>query len=78
MEIKKLQIVKHLHTYHSLGAVKYRSVNTVPLIAKTRLRVEKRCLETADTVVATSPQEQEHMRSLVSKKGNIAGHPLRY
>lgn len=75
MEIKKLQIVKHLHTYHSLGAVKYRSVNTVPLIAKTRLRVEKRCLETADTVVATSPQEQEHMRSLVSKKGNIAVIP---
>ena len=71
MEIKKLQTVKHLHTYHSLGAVKYRSINTIPLIAKTRLRIEKQCLETADTIVATSPQEKEHMRSLVSRKGNI-------
>ncbi len=75
MEIKKLQTAKHLHTYHSLGAVKYRSVNTVPLVAKTRLRVEKQCLETADTIVATSPQEQEHMRTLVSKKGNIVVIP---
>ncbi|MGF1590926.1 MAG: glycosyltransferase family 4 protein [Pleurocapsa sp.] len=71
MEIKKRQTVQHLHTYHSLGAVKYRSVNTIPLIAKTRLRVEKKCLETADTVIATSPQEAEHMRSLVSKEGKI-------
>lgn len=71
MEIKKLQTVRHLHTYHSLGAVKYRSINTIPLIAKTRLRVEKECLETADMIIATSPQEQEHMRTLVSDKGNI-------
>ena len=71
MEIKQRQSIQHLHTYHSLGAVKYRSIDTIPLIAKTRLRVEKECLETADTIVATSPQEQEHMRSLVSPKGNI-------
>ena len=75
MEIKKLQAVQHLHTYHSLGAVKYRSINTIPLIAKTRLRVEKECLETADTIIATSPQEKEHMRSLVSSKGNIVVIP---
>ena len=71
MELKKRQLVKHLHTYHSLGAVKYRSVTTVPLIAKTRLNIEKQCLETADKIIATSPQEKEHMRSLVSTKGNI-------
>jgi D-inositol-3-phosphate glycosyltransferase len=71
MEIKKRQLVRHLHTYHSLGAVKYRSVNTIPMIANTRLKVEKQCLETADTIIATSPQEREHMRSLVSQKGNI-------
>lgn len=71
MEIKKRQTVQHLHTYHSLGAVKYSAVNTIPLIAKTRLRVERQCLETADTIVATSPQEREHMRSLVSQQGNI-------
>ena len=71
MEIKKLQMVRHLHTYHSLGAVKYRSIATIPIIAKTRLRVEKKCLETADMIIATSPQEEQHMRSLVSEKGNI-------
>jgi D-inositol-3-phosphate glycosyltransferase len=75
MEIKKVQTIRHLHTYHSLGAVKYRSVTTVPLIAKTRLRVEKQCLETADMIIATSPQEKEHMRSLVSTKGNITVIP---
>ena len=75
MEIKKLQKVKHLHTYHSLGAVKYNSIKAIPLIARTRLRVERKCLETADMIVATSPQEQEHMRSLVSKKGNITVIP---
>ena len=71
MELKKRQLVRHLHTYHSLGAVKYKSVSTIPLIAKTRLKVEKQCLETADVIIATSPQEKEHMRSLVSTKGNI-------
>jgi glycosyltransferase involved in cell wall biosynthesis len=75
MAIKKRQLVKHLHTYHSLGAIKYKSVNTIPLIASTRLNVEKQCLETADMVVATSPQEKEHMRSLVSQKGNITVIP---
>lgn len=71
MELKKLQSVKQLHTYHSLGAVKYQSISTIPLIAKTRLASEKTCLETADRIVATSPQEMEHMRSLVSPHGNI-------
>jgi glycosyltransferase involved in cell wall biosynthesis len=41
------------------------------MIATTRLSVEKTVLETAERIVATSPQEQEHMRSLVSTKGNI-------
>ena len=75
MELKKIQTVQHLHTYHSLGAVKYSSINAIPLIARTRLRIERQCLETADMVIATSPQEQEHMRSLVSEKGNIAVIP---
>jgi len=71
MQLKKLQAVKQVHTYHSLGAVKYQSVATIPLIANTRLAVEKACLETADCIVATSPQEQEHLQTLVSTKGNI-------
>ncbi|MGF1486267.1 MAG: glycosyltransferase [Prochloraceae cyanobacterium] len=71
MEISKKQLIKQIHTYHSLGAVKYKASKTIPLIANTRLQIEKNCLETADTIVATSPQEKEHMRSLVSKQGNI-------
>ena len=71
MELKKAQSIKQVHTYHSLGAIKYKSVATVPLIASKRLEVEKRVLETAERIVATSPQEKEHMRSHVSTKGNI-------
>ncbi|MEG4629424.1 glycosyltransferase [Microcoleus sp. AR_TQ3_B6] len=71
MELKKSQPLLQVHTYHSLAAVKYKSVSTIPRIAKTRLQVEKTLLETADRVVATSPQEKEHMRSLVSSKDNI-------
>jgi len=71
MQLKKQQPLQQVHTYHSLGAVKYKSITTIPMIATTRLGVEKAVLETAERVVATSPQEQEHMRSLVSTKGNI-------
>lgn len=71
MELKKHQPIKQVHVYHSLGAVKYKTIGTIPMIAKTRLAVEKACLETVERIVATSPQEQEHMRSLVSEKGTI-------
>jgi len=71
LELKRKLSLPVVHTYHSLGAVKYKSVATVPMIAKTRLQVEKACLETDNCIVATSPQEQEHMRSLVSSKGKI-------
>lgn len=71
MQLKEIQGSKQVHTYHSLGAVKYNTINTIPLIATTRLAVEKQVLETAERIVATSPQEQEHMRSLVSTKGSI-------
>jgi glycosyltransferase involved in cell wall biosynthesis len=71
MELKKHQPIKQIHTYHSLGAIKYQSVKDIPPIATTRLEIEKACLETADCIVATSPQEQEHMRQFVSSLGNI-------
>jgi glycosyltransferase involved in cell wall biosynthesis len=71
MQLKKKLGVKQVHTYHSLGAVKYKSVTTIPIIATTRLATEKAVLETGDRIVATSPQEKEHMRSLVSQKGKI-------
>lgn len=71
MELRQQQASKMIHTYHSLGAIKYRNTATIPPIAKTRLQIEQACLETADCVVATSPQEEEHMRAYVSQKGNI-------
>lgn len=71
MQLRQFQPLVQLHTYHSLGAIKYNTVSDVPAIATQRLEVEKACLETINCVVATSPQEQEHMRTLVSKKGKI-------
>ncbi|WP_071515917.1 glycosyltransferase family 1 protein [Geitlerinema sp. PCC 9228] len=71
MELKRRQACQQVHTYHSLGAVKYQNVSDRPPIADTRLQVEKECLETAERIVATSPQEKEHMRSLLSEKGQI-------
>jgi D-inositol-3-phosphate glycosyltransferase len=71
MQLKQAQPLVQLHTYHSLGAIKYNTVSDIPAIATQRLEVEKACLETINCVVATSPQEQEHMRTLVSDKGKI-------
>jgi D-inositol-3-phosphate glycosyltransferase len=71
MELKKQQPLIQFHTYHSLGTVKYSAISDIPAIASKRIAVEKACLETVDRVVATSPQEQEHMRRLVSTKGKI-------
>ncbi|MGH8000804.1 MAG: glycosyltransferase [Brasilonema sp.] len=71
LELKKQQPLIQLHTYHSLGVVKYSAISDIPAIASRRIAVEKACLETVDRVVATSPQEQEHMRRLVSTKGQI-------
>lgn len=71
MQLKKLQGTQQIHTYHSLGAVKYNTISNIPLIASQRLAVEREVLESAERIVATSPQEKQHMRSLVSTKGNI-------
>lgn len=71
LQLRKQLSVPLVHTYHSLGAVKYKSVDTIPMIASTRLTIEKDCLELADCIIATSPQEQKHMRSLISEQGNI-------
>lgn len=71
LQLKQQLGIPLVHTYHSLGAVKYQSVAEIPKIGATRLAVEKDCLELADCIVATSPQEREHMRSMVSERGSI-------
>jgi glycosyltransferase involved in cell wall biosynthesis len=60
-----------VHTYHSLGAVKYRVMAARPAIANFRLAVEQQILEQANCVVATSPQEQDSLRQWVSPLGQI-------
>ncbi len=71
LELQKSSKIQLVHTYHSLGAVKFRSISDLPAIAETRLKVEKQILEQADCVVATSPQEQENMQDLVSVLGQV-------
>ncbi|MBE9008689.1 glycosyltransferase family 1 protein [Pseudanabaenaceae cyanobacterium LEGE 13415] len=71
LEVQKAHNVELIHTYHSLGAVKYQAVPNRPAIAETRLAVEKQILEQARCIVATSPQEEMMLRSLVSDQGRI-------
>lgn len=75
LQLQQQLSIPIVHTYHSLGAVKYQSGIEIPKIAATRLQVERDCLERANCVVATSPQEREHMRNLVSQQGNIVVIP---
>lgn len=71
LECQKHSQFELVHTYHSLGAVKYDAVSSRPASAATRLRVEQQILEQASCVVATSPQEQDTLRQLVSRLGNV-------
>ena len=71
MELKKNQPLKHIHTFHTLGAVKYGSEKNIDNLVKNRLKIEKTCLETADLNIATCPQQRDSLRELVSPRGNI-------
>lgn len=71
LEVKKTHNVQLIHTYHSLGAIKYQTVLNQPAIAPIRLDVEQQILEQSNCIVATSPQEQEALRTLVSQLGHI-------
>jgi glycosyltransferase involved in cell wall biosynthesis len=71
MRLRESSNIQLIHTYHSLGAVKYQSVAQPPAIAETRLKIEQEILEQANCIVATSPQEQDTLRQLISQNGNI-------
>ncbi|MFB2938212.1 glycosyltransferase family 4 protein [Aerosakkonemataceae cyanobacterium BLCC-F154] len=71
LRLQERSNIQLIHTYHSLGAVKYQATGKKPPIAETRLAVEKQILQQANCIVATSPQEEETLRSLVSQAGNI-------
>lgn len=69
--VKKYSNIQLLHTYHSLGVVKYQATENRPAIADIRLQVEKDILEKGDCVISTSPQEAQTLRTMVSQLGNI-------
>ena len=71
MELRKTQSLKHIHTYHSLGAAKYAYQQYISNADRIRLAIEKTCLETADLCIATCPQQRDYLRELVSDRGNI-------
>lgn len=71
LELQKTSAVQLLHTYHSLGAVKYQSGQNRPASAELRLQTEREILERANCIVATSPQEVHTLRSHVSINGRI-------
>ena len=71
MKLKKVQPLKHIHTFHTLGAVKYANDSDVCNLTKNRLRIEKTCLKTADLNIATCPQQRNYLRELVSDKGYV-------
>lgn len=71
LQLQQDNNVQLIHTYHSLGAVKYETMQYRPAIAPTRLAVEQEVLEKASCIVATSPQEKEALRNLVSESGQI-------
>jgi glycosyltransferase involved in cell wall biosynthesis len=71
MQLKDQLKIPQVHTYHSIGAVKFKTTGEWPEIAQTRLDVEKNILEQADCVVSTSPNEEADLRKFVSKKGTV-------
>jgi D-inositol-3-phosphate glycosyltransferase len=71
LQLRQQSNIQLVHTYHSLGAVKYQTTQQRPAIAQTRLAIEKQILEQADCIVATSPQEQQILRERVSPDGCI-------
>lgn len=71
LQLQQTSNIQLVHTYHSLGAVKYQSVASIPAIASTRMAAEREILERANCIVATSPQEKEYLHQLVSAQGHI-------
>ena len=71
LHLKQESNIQVVHTYHSIGEVKYRDKADRPSMAETRLTAEREILEQANCVVATSPGEEDTLRSLVSKTGRI-------
>jgi glycosyltransferase involved in cell wall biosynthesis len=71
LRLKEEQNIQIIHTYHSLGAVKYETMQSRPAIAATRLQLEQELLEKSDCIVATSPQEKEVLDQHFADQGRV-------
>lgn len=71
LQLRQHSNIQLVHTYHSLGAVKYQALVPRPAITETRLAVERQILEQATCIVATTPQEEEDLRTWVSQQGLV-------
>ncbi|MFH7024103.1 MAG: glycosyltransferase [Heteroscytonema crispum UTEX LB 1556] len=71
LQLKSQLGLPQVHTYHSIGAVKYRDEQNPPQIAAIRHHVEKAILEQTDCVISTSPQEVDDLRQFISQQGRI-------
>jgi D-inositol-3-phosphate glycosyltransferase len=70
LQLKRKKNIQLVHTYHSLGAVKYQTVECPPT-GKLRIDTERELLEQANCIVATSPQERDSLHNLVSRRGCV-------
>ncbi len=75
LQLQVLNNAQLVHTHHSLGALKYQYQVDRPTIAATRLAVEQQLTEQANCIIATSPQDLEHLRALVSPRGEVVVIP---
>lgn len=78
MELRKHQLFKHVHTYHSVGAhnlsddLKPGELHSLESGAvQERLAIERKSLAKSDLVIATSPQERDSLRQSISHEGKI-------
>ncbi len=71
LQLQEKSNVQLIHTYHSLGAVKYENLDHKSAIVATRLALEAEILAKADCIVATSPQEKETLSNLLAETGRI-------
>ncbi|AFY77087.1 MAG: glycosyltransferase [Hydrococcus sp. C42_A2020_068] len=71
LQLKSRLKLPLVHTYHSIGSVKSGDSEPISDLASARLIVEWACLQEADCVVATTPQEKIDLRWSVSRRGKI-------
>lgn len=64
LELRKWLNIPLLHTFHSLGKVKHRSVGSDIRGAELREGEEKQIVEKADRIIATCPEERKQLMRL--------------